>query len=100
VKVEILREAEEELNEAVASYEEIEAGLGLRLKEEARRVVSWIQSNPSVPRLRPKGYRRVNLRVFPYYVAYFAWSDTIWILAMAHGRRRPEYWLERRKTVG
>ena len=34
MKLEILEEAENELNEAVAYYQEIESGLGIRLKEE------------------------------------------------------------------
>lgn len=57
MKIEILHEAEEELNEAVAYYEEIESGLGVRLKEEARTIIRWIGDNPEIPRLRPKGYR-------------------------------------------
>jgi len=99
MKVEILEVAEEELNQAVVRYEEIEPGLGIRLKEEARWAIRWIGNNPELPRLRPKGYRRVNLKVFPYYVAYFIWSDSIWILAMAHGHRRPEYWLQRKNRI-
>ena len=100
MRMEILHEAEEELAEAVDYYEEMEPGLGLRLKEEARQVIMWIQDNPSLPRLRPRDYRRVNLRVFPYYIAYFVWAEAIWVLAVGHGRRRPEYWIERRKTAG
>ena len=42
---------------------------------------------------------RVNLKVFPYYIAYVIHSGIIWILAIAHGARRPEYWLERRVSV-
>ena len=99
MKVEILHEAEEELYQAVAHYEEIEPGLGIRLKEEARRAIRWVGNNPDLPRLRPKGYRRVNLKVFPYYVAYFIWADSIWILAVAHGHRLPEYWLQRKKDI-
>ena len=96
MNTEILQAAEEELNEAIAYYEEVEPGLGRRLKEEARHAISWIHTHPLLPSVRPKGYRRVNLRVFPFYIAYFIWADTIWILAVAHGRKRPEYWIERK----
>jgi len=99
MRTEILWEAEAELSEAVGYYQEIEAGLGLRLKEEARAAILWIENNHELPRFRPSGYQRVNLKVFPYYIAYFVWNDCIWILAVAHGRRRPEYWLERKKQV-
>ena len=96
MKLQILKDAEEELDEAVDYYEKRAAELGTRFKHEARRVIQWIGEHPEVPRLRPKGYRRVNLKVFPYYIAYFIWSDTVWILAVAHGRKRPEYWIKRR----
>ena len=59
MRIEILQEAEEELNESVGYYEETEPGLGLRLKEEIHSVILWIQNNPEVPRLRPERYRRV-----------------------------------------
>jgi toxin ParE1/3/4 len=99
VNLQILEEAEKELDKAVDHHEEIEAGLGLRLKEEARGVIHWISHNPELARLRAKGYRRVNLKVFPYYVAYFIWADTIWILAIAHSKRRPEYWIGRKSKI-
>jgi len=41
----------------------------------------------------------VNLRVFPYYVSYITRGDRLWVLAVAHGARRPEYWIERKKQV-
>ena len=61
--VEILQEAEDEPNAAVAYYEDIEAGLGIRLKEEARAAIHWVGRNPEVPRLREKGQRDVHLAV-------------------------------------
>ena len=100
MKIEILHEAEQELTEAIAYYEETESGLGVRLKEEVRAVIHWIGDNSEIPRLHPTGYRRVNLKVFRYYIPYFIWDDTIWILAVAHGSRRPEYWSDRKKRIG
>jgi hypothetical protein len=100
VKLAFLREAEDEVNQAIAYYEEIEHGLGIRLKEETRRLGQWIGHNSTVPPFRPAGYRRVNLKVFPYYIAYFILADTIWILAFAHCRRRPEYWIGRKQQIG
>ena len=99
MKLEILLDAEAELSQAVARYEEIEPGLGIRLKEAARKALFWIQEHPDLPRLRPKGYRRVNLKVFRYYIAYHIWNETIWVLAIAHGHRRPEHWIVRKKQI-
>jgi hypothetical protein len=46
-----------------------------------------------VPQVRRGGYRRVNLRVFPYYVAYIVRDPVIWILSIAHSHSLPEYWI-------
>jgi len=55
MRIEILGEAEAELNEAIAYYEEIEWGLGIRLKEEVRAAIRWIGHSPEIPRLWPRG---------------------------------------------
>jgi len=91
----ILDEAAVELAAAIDRYESIESGLGVRLKEEVKSALAWISRNSDLPRLRPKGYRRVKLKIFPYYVAYAMHSDIIWVLAIAHSARRPEYWIDR-----
>ena len=90
-----LEQAERELVASVAYYESREPGLGSRFRDEVEDVVNWILRFPEVPRLRQKGYRRVNLRTFPHYVAYVIRGDTIWIVAIAHGHQRPEYWVKR-----
>ena len=92
-----LHEAEIEFYESIAHYELKEAGLGIRFRDEAEAVVNWISRNPEVPRLRRKGYRRVNFPVFQHYVAYIIRGNVIWIVSIAHGHRRPEFWLERLK---
>ena len=91
----ILDQAAAELADAIARYESIESGLGVRLKQDVKNAVAWIADHAELPGLRPKGDRRVNLKVFPYYIAYIIHSDVIWILAIAHSARRPEYWITR-----
>lgn len=91
----ILDEAERELVESVAYYESREPGLGMRFRDEVASVVNRILRFPDVPRVRRKRYRRVNLRTFPHYVAYVIRDDTIWVVAIAHGHRRPEFWMDR-----
>jgi len=91
MNLEILDEATAELQDALARYESIESGLGIRFKQEVKAAVAWITVHIEMPRIRPGGYRRVNLQVFPYYLAYVIESGTIWILAIAHSARNPEY---------
>jgi len=89
-----LGEAEREFAESVAYYKSKEERLGSRFRDEIVAAVSRVVQNPELPRLRPKGYRRVNLRVFPHYIAYVIRED-VWIVAIAHSHRRPEFWIER-----
>jgi plasmid stabilization system protein ParE len=96
VKIVVLREAARELDDAIEYYEERESGLGRRLRDEVDRFVRWVVQHPEVPRVRAGGYRRVNLKVFPYYIAYVVRGDTLWVLAIASAYRRPEYWIGRR----
>jgi hypothetical protein len=97
--VQILDEARREFLDAVTYYDAKEVGLGRRFRSEVAAVVDWIQMNHEVPRVRPHGYRRVNLRAFPHFVAYVIRKDVIWITAIAHAYRRPEHWIGRMKTL-
>ena len=99
MKKKFLQQAFQELIDAIDYYEEKQSGLGLKQKDEINRHVAWISSNPIVTRIRKGGYRRVNLKVFPYYIAYIIREDTLWILAIAHSHRKPEYWIKRKKEI-
>jgi plasmid stabilization system protein ParE len=93
--VEFLPQAKSELMDAVAYYEGELSGLGQRFWDEVDEHIAWIAENPDVPRLRDGGYRRVNLKIFPYYVSYVVRDAVIWILAVAHAHTLPEYWIDR-----
>jgi len=91
-----LPEARDEFHEAALYYESKERGLGLRFRNEVARVIARIAADPLLWRERPGHYRRVNCPVFPYYMAYFIRGDVIVIAAIAHGHRRPGYWIGRK----
>ena len=93
--VEFLPQARSELIAAVEYYEDQLIGLGQRFWDEVDQHISWIVANPETPQLRTGGYRRINLRIFPYYIAYLIRDPVIWILAVAHGHSLPEYWIDR-----
>ena len=93
--VRVLAEARRELLDAVGYYEREQMGLGQRLWEEFDEHVAWIAKNPEVAMLRDGGYRRVNLRVFPFFVAYVVRGETLWVLGVGYARRKPGYWAER-----
>jgi hypothetical protein len=97
VRIALLPAASAELDDAILFYENEQSGLGYRIWLEVDAHMEWITQNPLVPRLRDGGYRRVNLKIFPYYIAYIIRSDDIVAVAIANARRKPEYWIERIK---
>ncbi len=95
--LEILDDAEREFVLASLWYEDKERGLGKRFRDEIARVLLRILDDPLLWRARPSGYRRVNCPAFPYYVAYVIRGDKIVVMAIAHERRKPDYWLRPRE---
>jgi len=95
MKVLFLPVAKEEYLDAIAYYEEALDGLGQRFKEEADRSILRIAEHPELYRLRPGGYRRINLRVFPFHIPFITRGSSLWILAVAHSSRKPEHWIRR-----
>lgn len=94
-----VEEAQREFLDAISEYEKILPGLGRRFKEEMDRSLSWITDQPELYHPRPGSHRRINLRVFPYYIAYVVRRQTLWVLAVAHASRKPLYWISRRGEV-
>jgi len=99
MKVIVLPQAADEFDDAVAHYDDKQPGLGQRFRDEVDGHVQWIVGHPEIPRLRSGGYRRVNLKIFPHYIAYLQLGETVWVLAIAHGHREPEYWINRKKGI-
>lgn len=56
-----------------------------------------ICENPLLYNIRRKSIRRANLnpRFGEYYIAYILWRQKVVIVAVAHAKRRPFYWLKR-----
>ncbi|HEU5117317.1 MAG TPA: hypothetical protein VFT74_11690, partial [Isosphaeraceae bacterium] len=43
-----------------------------------------------------RGSRKMRFSRFPYTVYFAELDDVIWIAAVAHQKRRPSYWIDRR----
>jgi toxin ParE1/3/4 len=100
VKIRTLSAAEDELVEGALWYEDRQDGLGERFIDEYQDAILRILSGPaSYARLETtrsrRNLRRCFLQRFPYYVAYELFTDEIVILAVAHTKRRPNYWIRR-----
>lgn len=84
--------AENELNEAAEYYESQVKGLGNVFLNDVQSTIDFIQANPeSSPRIL-KVVRKCLLRRFPYSILYSVKDTVIYILAIAHQKRRPYYW--------
>lgn len=94
MRVELHPEAQTEFAAQVEYYDDQQAGVGERFYREVIASLDWIAQNPTLPRLR-RSYRRFNLKIFPFYIAYVVEGDLIWVLAVAHGKRQPGYWRKR-----
>jgi toxin ParE1/3/4 len=100
MKITFLEEADSEFSAAISYYDIQEPGLGQRFEDEIDRALLWLVEHHQVCPLRRGIYRRMNLHVFPYYVPYVIRESTLWVVAVAHSRRRPEYWIKRTRRIG
>ena len=89
--------ARDELLEAAERYEDQASGLGGQFIDEVERAVSFVEEHPGlgITLGGRDNLRRWTLQRFPYYVIYRAEAESLYILAIAHQRRRPGYWKDR-----
>lgn len=89
-------EAALELEAAAAWYERQRPGLGAAFIDAVdgvlHRVSDWPESGAATD---VDGVRRVPVSRFPYHLPYLIHAGHVRVLAVAHDRRRPEYWAER-----
>ena len=91
-------EAEEELRTSERFYEE-HGGHDLAL-DFLRRVESGLHRVAADPQRfthAPKYHRvqKCRLTRFPFSLYYIERTEDVWVIAVAHHRRRPGYWKER-----
>jgi len=95
MRVEFTAEARDDLFDAAEYYEQKETGLGQRFRDQIADVLRTVITAPHLWRERPGGYRRVNCPVFPYHLAYVIRGETLVVVAVAHGSRKPGFWRDR-----
>ena len=91
--------AQADMAEASRWYDVQQSGLGVDFLRSVGRVIVRIEAAPRtgspVPGVADADIRRVLVRRFPYHVVYIELRDRAQILAIAHHRRRPRYWIGR-----
>lgn len=101
MQVELHPEARAELRDAALWYDDRRPRLGDEFIAEVSRTLSRITEVPSSFPAWPgiattaRTIRQAVIRRFPYSVAFEVHSNHILVLAIAHSKRRPLYWLDR-----
>ena len=85
-----------ELLDAVEYYRNRSPDLASAFYEDALHLIKELLEFPELaPVKHPIGVRSQPLRRFPYSVLYTVDPDVLYIVAIAHQKRRPNYWLRR-----
>jgi plasmid stabilization system protein ParE len=101
VRLELHPEARAELRSAALWYDERRPGLGDEFISEVSAALDRIgdaqESYPPWPRTRAAGpvIRKATIPRFPYVIAFEEHEQHLLVLAVAHAKRRPLYWLTR-----
>jgi toxin ParE1/3/4 len=100
VNLEVHPEARGELRAAALWYETQRAGLGDEFVDEVTAVIAALSDAPNVWSRWPNvpqhlNIHRAQVERFPYAVAYQVADENLYVLAVAHQKRRPLYWLAR-----
>jgi plasmid stabilization system protein ParE len=84
-----------ELNEAVDYYEERREGLGQEFFDEVLATIQQILDFPNTWPVHSKNTRSCLTSRFSHRIIYQPKRGQVRIIAVAHQRRRPGYWIHR-----
>jgi plasmid stabilization system protein ParE len=89
------RLAENELIESARFYERRRTYLGEAFLDRIEESLAQIQTNPDWGRAGKLRSRSWKVLRFPFRIIYLEQPDRIWIVAVAHLSRKPDYWSTR-----
>jgi hypothetical protein len=89
--------AKAELRKSLHWNDRRQAGLGLRLHDDVQAALSRIECDSTIGmRYLNTPYRFHRTHTFPYVLYYLELEDHVCIMAIAHEKRRPGYWMRRK----
>lgn len=91
--VELAPAAEADIREAFTWYRERNALIADAFRTEVFETIDRIGDAPLAKAADEEGNRKRVLHRFPYSVIYEVQANTVTVLAVAHHRRRPGYWM-------
>ena len=95
MKIVFHRAAEIEFNEAIDYYETCEPGLGEDFSLSIYTAVNNILAFPQVWPVLHASVRRCIVHRFPFCILYSVEPDRLYVLAVMHLHRHPDYWKQR-----
>ena len=93
MQVEFTEPVSIELDDAIEFYELQLSGLGKKFFNEVLETIELISQFPQGWSRNSENTRKAVLRKFPYNLIYSILNNKIYIIAVAHQNRIPEYWL-------
>lgn len=87
--------AAKEYQEAIDYYDEQDPGLGENFRGEIEAALSILSKYPNLGMEERPSIRRFAIKRFPYKLIYAVLGDVLFIIAVAHGHREPNYWIDR-----
>jgi len=95
MQIRFIEPASIELDDAIEYYEMQLNGLGKRFLDEVIETTGIISQFPDLFPKNSAHTRKAVLRKFPFNIIYALFDSDIYIIAVAHQNRQPEYWIDR-----
>lgn len=95
MKIRFAEAANRELIDAVDWFERQQVGLGAHFRRDVREATLRIAGAPLLFPVELEDVRRYTMNRFSYTLRYVLRGGEVWIVAVSHQHRRPDYWTER-----
>ena len=83
------------MTEAALFYETARTGFGDIFLDDIQRAIDSIRERPEIGANIAYGFRRILVQRFPFSIVYWVEGGEVVVAAVAHQRRRPNYWIKR-----
>ena len=97
MRIKFLEEAQTELDQAVAFYNNETNGLGSDFLQEVLNALGRVANYPDAWHPLSENTRRCQTRRFPYGLIYSKHEDFILIISVSNLHRKPSHWENRKK---
>ena len=84
-----------DVEEALSYYRKIAAPLADEFHAELRSIINQAAENPLRFHPADQGFRRANLKRFPYHLLYEIRPESLRVMLVRHNKRHPQYGLPR-----